>query len=46
MTTQVKTTRSFINPSNCELTDSMSFNCNNDMRIEITNPCRFRSHNC
>jgi len=27
MTTQVKTTWSFINHSNCEVTDSMSFNC-------------------
>jgi len=39
MTTQVKTTWSFINHSNCEVTDSMSFNCKNDMC------CRFRSHN-
>jgi len=44
MTTQVKTTRSLINHSNCELTDSMSFNWNNDMWTEITNVCRFRSH--
>jgi len=26
--------------------DSMSFYCKNDMWTEITNPCRFRSHNC
>jgi len=24
----------------------MSFNCKNDMWTVITNPCRFRSHNC
>ena len=29
-----------------EVTDSISFNCNNDMLTEITNPSRFRSHNC
>jgi len=46
MTTQVKTTWSVINHSNCEVTDSMSFNCKNDMWTKITNPCRFRSHNC
>jgi len=27
-------------------TDSMPFNCKNDMCTEVTNPCRFRSHNC
>jgi len=43
MTTQVKTTWSFINHSNCEVTDSMSFNCKNDM---WTDPCRFGSHKC
>jgi len=46
MTTQVKTTRRFINHSNCEVTDFMSFNCKTGIWTEITNPCRFRSHNC
>jgi len=46
MITQVKTTWSFINQSNCEVTDSTLFNCKNDIWTEITNPCRFRSHNC
>jgi len=46
MKTQVKTTWSFINHRNCEVTYSMSFNCENCMWTEITNPCRFRSHNC
>jgi len=46
MTTQVKTTSSFINHSNCKVTDSISFNCKNDMWTEITNPCRFRSNSC
>jgi len=46
MTTQVKTTWNFINHSNCEVTDSMWFNCKKDMWTEIANPCRFRSHNC
>jgi len=45
MTTQVKITRSLINHNNCEVTDSMAFNCKNDMWAEITNPCRFRSQN-
>jgi len=44
--TQVKNTWSFINHTICEVTDPMSFNCKNDMWTEITNPCRFRSHNC
>jgi len=45
MTIQVKTTSNFINHSNCEVTDSMSFNCKNDIwRTEIINPYRFRSH--
>jgi len=46
MTTQVKTTWSFINHRHREATDSISFNCKNDICTEITNPCRFRSHNC
>ena len=46
MTTQVKTTLSFINHCNCELTDFMTFKYSNDMWTETTNPCRFRSHNC
>jgi len=46
MTTQIKTTWSFISHSNCEVTDSMSFNCKNDLSIEVTNPCRFRGHIC
>jgi len=46
MMTQVTTTWSVINHSNCEVTDSMSFNCKNDIWTEITNPHRFRSHNC
>jgi len=24
----------------------LSFNCKHDMLTEISNPCRFRSHNC
>jgi len=44
--TQVKTSWSFINHSNCEVTDSMSFNCKHDMWSKISSPCRFRSHNC
>jgi len=35
-----------INHSNCEVTDSTSFNCTNFMWTEITNPCRFRSRYC
>jgi len=42
MTTEVKTTWSFINHSNCEVTDSMSFNCKNDMWTGITNPWKCR----
>jgi len=44
MMTHLRTTWNFINHRICDLTDSMSFNCNNDMWTEITNPCRFRSH--
>jgi len=44
--THVKTTWSFIDHSNCEVTDSMSFNYKNDIWLEITNACWFRSHNC
>jgi len=46
MMTQVKTTHRFINHSTCEVTDSMSTNCKNDMWTEITNPFGFRSQNC
>jgi len=42
--TQVKITWSFINYSNCEVADSLSFNCKNDMWTEITSPCKFRGH--
>jgi len=45
MTAQVETIWSFINHSNCEVTYSISFTCKNDIWTEITNPCRFRSHN-
>jgi len=46
MMTQFKTTWNFIYHSNCEVPDAMSFYCKNDMWTEITNPCRFKSHNC
>jgi len=46
MKTQVKNNWSCNNHSNCEVTDFMSFNSKNDMWMEITNPCRFRSHKC
>jgi len=46
MTTQDKTTWSFINHSNCEVTDSMSFNFKTDIWSETTNPFRFESHDC
>jgi len=44
--TQVKTTWSFINHSNCEVTDSISTNCKNDIWTEITNISRLGSQNC
>jgi len=46
MTTQVTKAIKFINHSNCEITDSMSTNCKNDMWTEITNICRLGSQNC
>jgi len=43
MTTQVKSTQSFINHSFCEVIDSMSTNSKNEMWTKITNPCRLKS---
>jgi len=36
----------YINHNFCEITDSVSSNCKNDMWTEITNPCRLRNQNC
>ena len=44
--TSYKSNLSFINHSNCEVTDFMSTNSKNDMWTEITNICRLRSQNC
>jgi len=45
MTTQTKSNLRFINHSDCEVTDSMSTNCKNDVWTKITNLCRLKSQN-